>query len=129
MEVNFSDPEGIARKIIAEDARTINVDTSKLDYTLKNMQTTISYNEAETLLQREDWFRRNYPKMPDNLHYYLARNSLGQPVTDEEIRMEKLKISEKALAELKRERAINKRKEKLKNNEFTIRRGSFTLTW
>lgn len=129
----------LAEKIInnKESSHLIDVNPCKLNYSIGGKP--LLYLQANTLEKREQWYKDNYPQHPDKLSYYLARASLGDPVTDEEIQRKKqsdknnMEAEKRRLAKLaktkeKREqKKNNKKKGKNNTNQLKVQHGEFIL--
>ena len=125
----------LAQKIINDpDNKYIDVDPSKLNYEIKGKPLT--YLQANTLELREEWYKKNYPQHPDRLSYYLARASLGDPVSTEEIERKKQSDKNNMEAEKRRldkQTKIKERRQNNKNNKkknkpvFTLQTGEFVV--
>jgi hypothetical protein len=98
---------------IINGGKLITINPKRFDYEIKSKP--ISYLEANTLEKRELWYKENYPQHPDKLSHYLARSSLGDPITIEEIERKKKSEKNNLEAEQRRLKTLAKTKEKRAN--------------
>ena len=118
----------LAQKVIDDPDNTkyINVNPSKLNYEIQGKP--LSYLQSNTLELREQWYKENYPQHPDRLSYYLARASLGDPVTTEEIQKKKQSDKNNMEADKRRLEKQTKIKERRQNNKNNKKKNKQHLT-
>ena len=115
----------LAERVIKGDCTLIEVPRFALDYEIRGKP--LSYIDADTLEKREEWYKTTCPKHPDGLSYYLARASLNDPITDEEIKFKQKKDKHNLEAEQRRLEKQKKIKEKRKKRK-DAKNGVTTIT-